>query len=146
MLLLKMTHLLFLFVWIGSLLTLTLLTGYFKQNTPIYRRLYLMVDLPAMLIAIITGLVLFNFNSFEGSRGWLHMKLTFALLLILCDILTGIQLKNLILKSLRFKCLHAAILLCLIGTVSSIYLVRNKEGEIRTRFERELGKKEQKTL
>lgn len=144
---LKLIHVLFLFIWIGSLLTLSRFIGYIpKEEEAVQRRLiaiskrmYHFIELPSMIIAIISGLYLIKFASFGPKLGWFHSKLTFAILLIASDLLLGKMIRNLTKtlaldgKTLKYKLLHAFSALMLIGVLSSIYLMRNKENEITER-------------
>jgi protoporphyrinogen IX oxidase len=143
---LKVLHVLFIFVWIGTLLCLTRFLGYLSKEEPstqirlakICKRMYLFVDLPSMILAIVLGLVLLFYTKFGQSMGWFHMKMTFALALVICDIICGKMIFNLNKQgfakgSIKYKILHSITALMLIGTLVSIYVVRNKEGEIRSR-------------
>jgi putative membrane protein len=150
---LKLIHVLFIFIWIGGLLTLTRLLGYLsKENVEVQgrlaricKRIYLFVDLPAMIIAIAAGLYLLFQVQFGASMGWFHMKMTFAVLLVVCDIICGKMIFSInrlgkAPGSKRYKILHSVTALLLIGTLCSIYLVRNKEAEIRARVLTEQSK------
>lgn len=150
MILLKIVHLFFVFVWIGSLLILSRLLTYFHRETPevqtrlalIFRKMYLFVDLPSLILTVVSGLILFTLTTFGPSLGWFHMKITFVLLLIVADIFLGkeiikLQTKPITGKEVRYKILHYIIVLFLIGTLCSIYAVRNKTQEIKDRFAQE---------
>ncbi|MDR3623980.1 MAG: CopD family protein [Chlamydiales bacterium] len=152
MVLLKVFHVLCVFVWVGNLVTLTGLLGYFPKEdekiqlrlAQICKKIYLMVNIPSLVLVIITGLFLLPQTKFGASLGWFHMKLTFVVLLIVCDLIAGrfiqkLQFHPAAQKSLKYKILHAATVLCLIGILCSIYLVRNKEMEIRSRIKQELN-------
>jgi protoporphyrinogen IX oxidase len=144
---LKLLHVFFLFCWIGSLITLTRLgtalpndSSFKTQSFLTYRRVYFMHDLPSMILAILTGIILFIFVPLEWRAGWFHMKLSFVVLLVVCDILTGVTIyrfsKNPSIKSeVLFGWLHMLTLLFLILILFSIYGVRNKEEEIIKRYQ-----------
>lgn len=135
--LLKLLHVLFIFVWIGGLLTLTRLMGYHSKQTPevqlalgkIYRRMYLFVDLPSMCLAVILGILLFILKKVDFHAGWCHMKLTFAFLLIISDLIAGRQAIKLSKqtiggKGVGYKILHGLTALFLIATLFSIYILK----------------------
>lgn len=115
----KMIHLLFLFGWMAALLA-TIVT----QN----RKIYFGIDLPCMVLALTTGLILLQFATFGSSKGWFHMKITFATLLVITDLLIGFY---------KVKFLNYIAIAALIGVLSSIYLVRNKEAEWKERYQKE---------
>ncbi|MCC5831471.1 MAG: CopD family protein [Chlamydiales bacterium] len=97
MAILKFFHVLFIFIWIGSLLILTRLLGYqakesdeiFQAMNRINKRIYFFVDLPSMILAVLFGLLLLFLKDLNWKAPWLHMKLLFAFLLIVCDIICG---------------------------------------------------------
>ncbi len=97
MAILKFFHLLFVFLWVGTLLTLTRILRYMgkeeegvqKRIAALLKRLYLFVDFPSMLLAIIFGIALLILKNVNLKAPWLHMKLTFAFFLIICDLITG---------------------------------------------------------
>lgn len=147
----KLLHVLFIFIWIGSLLTLTRLLGYLAKEEPsvqirlakICKKMYFFVDLPSMILSVAFGIIYLYYATFGQSLGWFHMKLTFAVGLIVCDIICGKMIFNLGKKNpksaLKYKILHGVTALLLIGTLASIYLVRNKEAEIRQRVAQEIN-------
>lgn len=136
---LKFAHVLFIFIWIGSLLSLTRLMAYQARETPeiqlklgrIYKRMYFLVDLPSMILAIATGIALLTLKDMNWKAGWLHMKLTFAFLLVLCDLVTGsqvIRLEKIAIKGkgIFYKILHGLAALFLIGALIAIYILKQK--------------------
>lgn len=145
---LKLLHVLFLFIWIGSLLTLTRFLGYIPKEEQtvqtrligICKRMYTFVQFPSMILAILSGLFLLKFALFGPSLGWFHSKMTFATLLIVSDLVCGYQIRKtakaipLKASGIKFKILHGVTTLILIGVLSSIYLMRNKEQEIKLRL------------
>lgn len=141
---LKMLHVLFLFVWIGSLLSLTRFLGYLPQEESLVqtrlaklcKRIYLFVELPSLILAVVLGLILLIPLKFGPSAGWFHMKMTFAVALVICDIICGrfvfkADAGLIPQKAIKYKILHGVTALMLIGALSSIYLVRNKTAEVK---------------
>jgi|ERR1700722_9169337 len=137
MAILKLFHVFVVFVWIGSLLTLSRLSAYQAKEPPdiqlkfgkILRRMYLTVDLPAMLLTIGLGVTSVFVKGVDWKAPWLHMKLTFAFLLILCDLLVGRQIilhsKKPIAGSGRsYKIFHGIAGVCFIGILVAIYIMK----------------------
>jgi putative membrane protein len=135
----KLLHILFLFMWVGSLLTLTRLLGYLPKEEPtvqsrfvrIFRRLYLFIDLPSMILALATGVVLLVIKGVDMKQGWFHMKLTFALLLVIADIYTGVQIcklkdKFVTGRGIKYKILHGLTALFLIFILIAVYILKVK--------------------
>jgi uncharacterized membrane protein len=110
-----------------------------KRLISLCKRMYHFIELPSMIIAIASGLYLLTTATFGPKLGWFHSKMTFAVLLIASDLYLGKMIrglsKSLALdgKTLKYKLLHAFSALMLIGVLSSIYLMRNKESEITDR-------------
>lgn len=140
----KLIHLTSLFIWIGSLIYTTKLMANLsleedsiqEKGLIFLRKNYFSMHLPAFIIAIISGLALLKFTTFGPKLGWFHSKMTFSSLLILLDIyvmLSRMRLekefkqKN---NPLKYKLQHVAVILLLVGVLSTIYLMRNKEKEI----------------
>ncbi len=130
---LKLLHVLFIFVWIGTLLTLSRLMGYLAKEPPLVqqrvaaltRRMYLLIDLPSMLIAVSLGLCLLFLKDTNWKAPWLHMKLTFAFLLIVCDLATGWKIAGRVVdKPVGYKILHGLIGLLFIGVLIAIYIMK----------------------
>lgn len=130
---LKLLHVLFIFIWIGTLLTLSRLMGYLAKEPPLVqqrvaaltRRMYLLIDLPSMLIAVILGLCLLFLKDMNWKAPWLHMKLTFAFLLIVCDLITGWKIVGRVVdKPMGYKILHGLIGLLFIGVLIAIYILK----------------------
>lgn len=137
MAILKFLHVLFIFVWIGSLLTLTRLAAYQAKETPeiqrklgkIFRKAYLFVDLPSMILAVAFGLILLFLKDMNWKAPWLHMKLTFAFLLIVVDLISGWQILKYSKKPMKgrgtnFKILHGLAGLFLIFILIAIYILK----------------------
>jgi len=136
---LKLLHVLFIFIWLGSLLTLTRLMAYLPKETPevqgrlgrICKRMYFFVDLPSMVLAVLFGIAVIFIKGVDMKAGWLHMKWTFALLLIICDVITGRQIAKIGKipikgRGIFYKILHALIALFLIGALAAIYIVKQR--------------------
>lgn len=144
---LKLIHVLSAFIWVGNLLCLTRLMGYHVREDQatqvnlarLYKRMYFFISLPMMFLTVILGAVLLlNFQN-GVSMGWFHMKLTFAMGLIVCDFFCGRHVLRLNReteqgKGVKFKILHGVTGLALIGVLTSGIVVRDKEGEIRYRI------------
>ncbi len=82
-----------------------------------------------MIIAVVCGILLFFFNGVNWKAPWLHMKLTFAFLLIVCDIICGFLVVKstrvpLIGKGTGYKIFHGIIGLLLILVLFSIYVLK----------------------
>lgn len=133
MAILKFFHVLFIFIWIGSLLMLTRLLGYqakesdetFQAMNRINKRMYFFIDLPSMILAVFFGLLLLFFKDTNWKAPWLHMKLLFAFLLIVCDVILG----TLIARGRRhpglfYKIFHGMTGLFLILVLIAIYILK----------------------
>ena len=130
---LKLLHVLFIFVWIGTLLTLSRLMGYLTKEQPIVqervralvRRIYLLVDLPSMVIAVGLGISLLFLKDINWKAPYLHMKLTLAFFLIVSDLITGWRVvKKNVDKAVVYKTLHGVITLLFIGVLIAIYILK----------------------
>lgn len=94
MTLLKFFHVFFIFLWIGGLVTVTGMMAHQKESSRelsrLLSRIYFPVELPSMCLAVLFGLILlFTKEDINFKAPWLHIKLTFAFLLIVCDIICG---------------------------------------------------------
>lgn len=138
---LKMFHLLFIIIWMGTLLTLTRLLGYhvkLDESTQlkvakIYKRIYNFVDMPSMVVALTLGILLLinKSGSVEMTQGWFHMKLTFVALLAICDVTCGKWIQRLELapdtsRGVKYKILHGLTGLFLIAVLFSVYVLHAK--------------------
>ncbi len=138
---LKLFHVLFVIIWMGTLLTLSRLLGYHVKLdgesqlkvAKIYKRIYYFVDMPAMVLTILLGLFLLinGLSTVDFSQGWFHMKLTFVALLVVCDVAVGKWVNQLQLevdssRGIKYKILHGFIGLFLIATLFSIYVLHVK--------------------
>lgn len=130
---LKFFHVLFIFLWMGSLLMLTRLLAYqaresdelFQAMNRINRRIYLFIDLPSMVLAVSLGIVLILLKDMNWKAPWLHLKLTFAFFLICCDVICG----ALILKGKRhskvfYQIFHGLTGIFLIIVLVAIYILK----------------------
>jgi putative membrane protein len=136
---LKLLHILFVFVWMGSFLTLTRLMGYQSKEEEftqlrfarIYKRMYLFVDLPSMILAIGLGVALLVLKGVDFKAAWFHMKMTFVVFLLICDFLMGRSIFHLTKKPIKgsgvkYKILHGVTALCLIAILFSIYVLKQQ--------------------
>jgi uncharacterized membrane protein len=133
----KMLHVLFVFVWVGNLLSLTRLLGYHARldegtqlkMTSIYHRMYRFVGLPSLLLAVLFGAALMIRLDPERGLLWFITKMVFAVGLILCDLICGDFIVNLVghldhSNGKKYKILHGICGLLLIGVLASIYLLK----------------------
>ena len=130
---LKLFHVIFVFSWIGTLLVLTRLLSYqakgVSQIGPINKRIYFRVDLPSMILAVGSGIALLFLKGVDWKDGWIHMKLTFAFLLIVTDLACGWQIVKLSRKPTTGKgtgyiIFHAMAVFFLIMVLVSIYVLK----------------------
>lgn len=156
----KFFHVLFVFIWIGGLLSLTRLMGYHckeedqvqRRLALLYKRMYFFVQMPSMILAVVCGLILWATTDLSYHPGWFHMKLTFASVLIVCDVISGFWVMQLQKepdhsKGVRYKILHGITGLALMGVLFSSLVVRNKPEEIRYKIEKEtIGQKKSHSL
>jgi len=61
----------------------------FQAMNRINKRIYFFIDLPSMLLAVTFGLILLFLKDIDWKAPWLHLKLTFAFFLIICDVICG---------------------------------------------------------
>lgn len=91
----KVFHFVFVFIWVGSLMTLTRMMMKHNSYTEevkevmvnLYSRFYNFAQLPSMIIAVTLGMILIGQLDQSKNLGWFHMKLTLAMSMIFCDIL-----------------------------------------------------------
>lgn len=139
----KALHVLFVFIWVGNLLALTRLMGYHVKEDPdtqlrlgrLYRRMYYLVGLPSLVLALTFGLISLMNVDWSYKTGWFHMKLTFVVLMFLADAAVAGFVKKLSVspdksRGVPYKVAHGIVGIALIGILCSVYLVRDKEGEI----------------
>lgn len=125
MLFLKLFHLLALFLWLGSLLSLIRLLIEGKTPLTSLRKLYLSVDLPALIAALGFGIALLVLKGADPKAGWFHMKMTFTLVLVGCDLYTARSLFKPSKSSLYFKILYAVTLLALALLLFNVTVIKN---------------------
>lgn len=134
---LKLFHVLFVFLWMGSLLMLTRLLAYqikesdttFSAMNRINKRIYFFIDLPSMLLTITFGLILLFLKDTNWKAPWLHLKLTAAFLLIVCDVICG----RIIAKGKRYprvfyQIFHGITGIFLIVILVAIYILKQNAG------------------
>ena len=136
---LKLFHVLFIFTWLGGLLATTRMVGYLakeervvqRQSLKLWRRLYFLVDLPSMCLALATGVVLLIWKDISMKQMWLHLKLTAAFFLVVADLTVGFLLTKSGQRISRgyeilFRVLHVVVALLLIAALFSIYVLKIK--------------------
>ncbi|MCH9626646.1 MAG: hypothetical protein S4CHLAM2_02720 [Chlamydiales bacterium] len=137
MAILKLFHVLFVFIWIGSLLMLTRMLGYqakesdtlFQAMNRINKRIYFFIDLPSMVLAVAFGLCLLFLKDTNWKAPWLHLKLTFAFFLIICDSICGCWIAQGKRRSrLVYQVFHGLTGIFLIAVLVAIYIL--KQGAI----------------
>lgn len=134
----KFLHVLFVFIWVGNLLSLTRLLGYHSklddsaqlQMGKIYRRMYQFVGLPSLFLALIFGSVLMMRLNPEKGLNWFLWKMLFAFGLVFSDFLCGhfvVVLTGNVdhCRGIKYKVLHGVCGLFLIGVLASIYLLNS---------------------
>jgi protoporphyrinogen IX oxidase len=132
----KLFHVFAVFIWVGSLLMLSRFLAYQAEESPemqlkfgkILKRMYFAVDLPAMVVTLALGMTSLFIKKVDFKAPWLHMKLTFVFLLLLCDLYVG---KRIILHSKgvakgrrRYKVFHGLAGLFFIGILVAIYIMK----------------------
>lgn len=150
----KLLHVVFVFVWVGSLMMLTRFMGYHVKENPdtqmrlakMYKRTYNFVQFPSMIMAVALGLILWAFLDLSYKPGWFHFKLAMALGLIICDLICGAYVRKLnsepdLSSGKKYKILHGFTGLFLIAVLSAGFLVRDKKGEIIHQHEKLLQEK-----
>ena len=128
-------HVIFVFIWVGTLMTLTRFMGYHVKEdehvqmrlAKIYHRIYNFVELPSMVVALLLGVGLMTHIDFDTyDLRWFFLKLIFVVGLVVCDVITGSFVKELnqapdTSKGIKYKVLHGIVGLCLIGAIFSIF-------------------------
>ena len=133
----KMLHVLFIFVWVGNLLSLTRLLGYHARlddgaqlkMASIYHRMYRFVGLPSLMLAVLFGAALMIRLDPEKGIFWFISKMAFAVGLIVCDLICGDFIVFLVghpdhSRGKKYKVLHGICGLLLIGVLASIYIIK----------------------
>ncbi|MEZ5314776.1 MAG: CopD family protein [Chlamydiales bacterium] len=128
---LKFFHVLFLFIWIGALFILTWMLGYLIKKSDMEamncldKRIYFYLDLPAMILAILFGGLILLFKETNWKAPWLHMKLTFAFLLIMSDMICGIFITKRVQSRLFYRFFHGLISLLLVCILFAVYVLKH---------------------
>lgn len=135
MYILKMLHILFMIIWVGQLLFLTRFLGYsrktspeaFKEMIPLCVRMYFYIELPSMLLALSSGILLLAQKTHLLKMPYFHLKLTLVSLLVLTDLYLGKSVYRLrrgkgSLSPLKYKVLHSIPGLFLIAILWAIYV------------------------
>jgi len=130
-------------------MSLTRLMGYHvKENVDtqmrlakLYHRMYRLVQFPCMVVAVVLGLILWSGLDLSYKPGWFHMKLTFAIGMVICDLVCGHYVRKLNLEpdlgaGKQYKMLHGMTGLMLIFILMSSLIIRDKPGEIIHRHEK----------
>lgn len=138
----KALHVIAVFIWIGSLMTLTRFMGYHVKEccetqmrlAKLYHRIYRLVQFPTMMVAIVLGLVLAAQYDFTVSPTWMFVKLSAAMGLIMCDFACGRMIGELnrepdLTRGSKYKMLHGFTGLLLIAIVISATVVRDRGAE-----------------
>jgi len=130
-------HVLCVFIWMGMLLSLTRLMGYHVKEDAatqrhlarIYNRMYNFIDLPAMALSLVLGLVLIACLDKKEDLTWFFVKMGFVAGLLVCDTICGRWIAVLGQgpvggKGVKYKVLHMATGALLIGIIFTIYAFR----------------------
>jgi len=133
----KVLHVMCVFIWIGNLLALTRLMGYHVKEeektqmrlAKIYRRMNNLVTLPSMGLSIIFGAILLWQLDHQKGLNWFFFKMLFAVGLVICSIvcmqfISDLNVKPAARRGVRYKILHGVCGLLLIGVLVSIYVLR----------------------
>jgi uncharacterized membrane protein len=147
----KLVHVLAVFIWVGNLLALTRLMSYHVKQTPetqaqlvkIYQRMVYFIGIPAMILAILCGMILITNVNWNYRPGWFHMKLLFVTGIVIADLTVMRQVGRLtqgpdLSRGVRYKVVHGIVGLMLIGILCSAYLVRDRRGEIALQVREEM--------
>ncbi len=99
----------------------------FQAMNRINKRIYFFIDLPSMILAVLFGLLLLFLKDTNWKAPWLHLKLTFAFLLIICDIICGsIIVRGKRLSKVFYQILHGITGIFLIVVLVAIYILKQK--------------------
>ncbi|MCB1135413.1 MAG: CopD family protein [Chlamydiia bacterium] len=148
MAIIKMLHVLCVFIWVGNLLMLSRFMGYHVKEdegtqlrmAALYRRMYYFIGMPTMCLAVFFGLILLSGVDLSYKPGWFHMKLTFILVMIVLDTMCGRMVSKLSeaadrSRGIKYKIFHGVTGLTLIAILVSLYVVRDRDGEVLHRVE-----------
>jgi len=138
---LKWGHVLGMVIYLGGFLALTRLMGHAvrfetaqsrKDAYRIFRRMHKFVDWGGLAIMLVTGAFLVMMDPLGKSyfkQGYFHMKLTFVLAVVICDVvltkrlfaLTGDETEA---NATPFRILHGVAALALVGALIAVFIVR----------------------
>lgn len=137
MAILKLFHVLVVFIWVGSLLTLSRFLAYQAKEPPetqlrlgkLLKRMYFAVDLPAMILTLGLGFSSAFLKGVNWRAPWLHMKLTFVFLLILCDLYIGRKIifhsqEPITGKGRRYQFFHGVAGILCLGILIAVYIIK----------------------
>ncbi|MEM8884860.1 MAG: CopD family protein [Planctomycetota bacterium] len=137
----KFLHVLGMVVYVGGFLALTRLVGkavLFETEASradsyrTFRRMHMFADWGGLAIMLVTGLILFISDPWDKDylkQGYFHMKLTFVILLLVCDILFTRKLFFQMRpdgpqpKKAFFAALHGIAALLVVGAIFAIYVM-----------------------
>ena len=137
----KWIHVVGVFVYAGGFLTLTRMLGKavryesVESRTDSYatlKRMHKFVDWGGLGMMLIAGLFMLADDpagKHYMKEGYFHMKLTFILILLVCDFLTTKKLFALNAEGPQpratfFRIMHGIVGLCIVGIFAAIYMVR----------------------
>lgn len=135
----KFFHVVAAFLWVGSLVTLSLFLVWVAGRPEEEReKLYSFfrwgtwrISLPACLVTLGLGVVLLTQMEGWTTMGWLHMKLTFIVGLVVAQGVLWWKLYRGRREGRRQVFLPLLVIVLLMATLAAGMLVRDKEGEIR---------------
>jgi uncharacterized membrane protein len=146
MLWVKFLHVLGMVVYVGGFLALTRLTGKAvlfesaasrEDSYRTYRRMHMFADWGGLLIMVVCGLILLMADPWAKDymkQGYFHMKLTFFVGILVCDVLFTRKLffqmkgEGAQPKKAFFAALHGIAALLVVGSLISIFVVRGVPG------------------
>ena len=127
----KVFHIASLALWLGSLFVILVLLSFWKRwgfdgraVHEIVKKLSRTVDLPLMIIAVLTGITMLFLQAQPAFKaGWFHLKMTAAIVLIGLDCITRRCIKKELPGKIALWGLLVFIALLLM-TLSSIYIIK----------------------
>jgi putative membrane protein len=149
----KAFHVFFMIAWVGQLMVLLRLLAKHDDQPEeaklklgeFYSRAYNFGQLPAMILALTFGLVLISQVNLAYKPGWFHMKIFMIMVLVGCDQICAkwvgaISRGHTPPKARAAHALHGVTGLTIIAIVISVYVVRDKEGEMKEKWLAEKGR------
>ena len=142
MLWVQFLHVLGMVVYVGGFLALTRLTGkavVFESEASradayrTYRRMHMFADWGGLAIMLVCGLILLIADPFAKDymkQGYFHMKLTFVVGILICDVFFSrllffrLRAEGPQPKKAIFAALHGIAALLVVGVLVSIYVIR----------------------